>query len=161
MRLTEAEYRDLQQRMGQRKKPLYDENKVLDAMQEALDKFDAEEADRQPIILRDVGEPEPNFASKTERRAWYEWIPTTAAIKWYYEPMRLYLNSGSYRPDFALIMPDRALHLIEVKGNWHAYKSGRASKKSVKEAAKLYWWLARFFVLLPIKGGGWDLQEIA
>lgn len=160
MRWTEEEYRKFQERAGQQEKSIYDKQEILDSVQEALDKFDEEESDKQPILLRDMGDPEPNFASKTERRAWYEWIPTTAAIKWYYEPMRLYLNSGSYRPDFALIMPNRALHLIEVKGNWHAYKSGRASKKSVKEAAKLYWWLAKFYVLLPVKGGGWDLQEI-
>lgn len=159
MRLTEAEYRDLLKNTEvelEEGTPYYDKNKILEAIEQAHAKFDA----REPILMRDIEEPGPKFASKTEERAWYEWIPTTEAVQWYYEPFRLYLKSGSYRPDFALVMPDRELHLIEVKGSWHAYISGRSSKKSVKEAAKLYWWLARFFTLLPVKGGGWDLQEI-
>lgn len=156
MRWSAEEYRAYLAQTGQEKKSGYNKDKILDAMHKALDEFD----NGKPITLMDIGEPEPNFASKTERRAWYEWIPTTAAVRWYYEPFRLYLNSGSYRPDFALVMPDRQLHLIEVKGNWHAYTSGRSSKKSVKEAAKMYWWLAKFFTLLPVKGGGWDLEEI-
>ena len=104
--------------------------------------------------------PEPPFKSKTERRAWNFWVPTTDCVEAYYESVRVYLNSGSYRPDFVLRMPDRELWFIEVKGSWNAYQSGRSSKKSLKEAAKLYWWLGRWFSLLPVKGGGWDLTEV-
>ncbi len=113
----------------------------------------------QPMQVRD-DEPGPNFKSKTELRAWEEWVPTSGCVEAYYETIRVYLNSGSYRPDFTLRMPDRELWFIEVKGSWDAYKSGRSSKKSLKEAAKMYWWLGRWFSLLPEKGGGWKLEEI-
>lgn len=155
MRWTREEYqRYLQATDGipQEERPIFDKQAILDAMDEVDNK--------EPALARAIVRPEPKFASKTERRAWYEWIPTTNAVLWYYEPFRLYLNSGSYRPDFALVMPDRTLQIIEVKGHWDAYISGRSSKKSVKEAAKMYWWLAKFFTLLPVKGGGWDCQEI-
>ena len=104
-------------------------------------------------------EPEIKFRSKTERRAWNEWVPTTDCVEAYFEPIRVYMNSGSYLPDFVLRMPDRTLWFIEVKGSWNAYASGRSSKKSLKEASKLYWWMGRWFSLLPKKGGGWNLEE--
>jgi hypothetical protein len=110
-------------------------------------------------ILTIEHEPEPEFKSKTEERAWGLWVPTTGCVEAYYEPIRVYLNSGSYLPDFVLRMPDRTLWFVEVKGSWNAYASGRSSKKSLKEAAKMYWWLGRWFSLLPKKGGGWNLEE--
>jgi len=159
MRMSEAEYAEFLRKTGalpQEDSIFTDKEEILRKMREAIAEFDS----REPILTRDIEEPGPDFKSKTERRAWEEWIPTTEAVKWFYEPVRLYLNSGSYRPDFALVMPNRELHLIEVKGSWNAYQSGRSSKKSVIEAARLYWWLARFFVLMPEKGGGWNLEEI-
>ncbi len=105
-------------------------------------------------------EPEPKFKSKTERRA-YEWLPIeTGCIEILYEPIMVRMNSGNYTPDFMLRMPSRELWFIEVKGSWGAYKSGRSSKKSLIEAAKMYWFLGKWFSLLPVKGGGWDMKEI-
>ena len=117
-------------------------------------------ADRQRARSRgEEVEPLPDFRSKTEQRAWDQWIPTTGCVEAYFEAITVRLNSGSYKPDFVLRMSDRELWFIEVKGSWNAYASGRSSKKSLKEAAKMYWWLGRWFSLLPSKGGGWDLKE--
>lgn len=107
--------------------------------------------------------PEPNFRSNTERRAWREWLPGQGAVAAFYELITVHLNSGSYKPDFNLVMPNGELWLIEVKGNWQAYPSGRSSKKSLKEAAALYPWLARWFSLVPLslsKGGAWKFEEV-
>jgi len=153
MRWTEQEYQDFLERTGA------NDVKHIPKAREILMNIGRPKKEDVIIRLNDE-QPEPKFKSKTEQRAWSEWVPTTKCIEAFYEPMRLYLNSGSYRPDFALRMPDRTLWLIEVKGNWNAYKSGRSSKKSLKEAARMYWWLARFFSLLPKKGGGWKLEEI-
>ena len=112
------------------------------------------------LAMEEDEEPEIEFKSKTEKRAWEQWIPTVDPVAAYYEAIRVRLNSGKYTPDFLLRMPNRELWLIEVKGSWNAYQSGRSSKKSLLEAAKLYWWLGRWFSLLPKKGGGWNLEEI-
>ncbi len=120
---------------------------------------DAQEKNLKRVLAM-FPEPEPPFKSKTERRAWNEWVPTTGCVEAYYEAMRIYLNSGSYRPDFTLRMPNRELWFVEVKGSWKAYQSGRSSKKSLKEAARMYWWLGRWFSLLPSKEGGWKFEEI-
>jgi len=132
------------------------------SLAQAVDNFSkAMEPHARILAIEDGDEPGPDFKSKTEERAWQEWVPTTNCVGAYYEPFRVYLNSGSYRPDIVLRMPDRELWLIEVKGSWNAYQSGRSSKKSLLEAAKMYWWLGRWFSLLPEKkGGGWNLEEI-
>lgn len=103
---------------------------------------------------------EPAFKSNTERRAWREWLPGQGAVAAFYEHITVHLNSGSYKPDFNLIMPGGELWMVEVKGSWNTYQSGRSSKKSLKEAAKMYAWLARWFSLLPAKGGGWTFEEV-
>lgn len=104
--------------------------------------------------------PSPKFRSKTEERAFKEWAPTTGCIEVLHEAITVHLRSGRYQPDLVLRMPDRELWFVEVKGAWNAYQSGRSSKKSLKEAASQYWWLGRWFSLLPKKGGGWNLEEV-
>jgi len=156
MRWTEDEYDDYLRRTGQRIPQRHYES--LYPLRDIIEKQMAEQHNEKVRMRK--AQPGPQFKSKTERRAWEEWVPTSGCEEAYYEPIRLYLNSGSYRPDFALRMPDGELWIIEVKGSWNAYQSGRSSKKSLKEAAKMYWWLARFFSLLPKKGGGWELEEI-
>ena len=151
MSWTEAEYQAFLSRSGQEDSL----ERSPGSVKEILAKVSAENR----MQLRD-DEPGPKFKSKTELRAWEEWVPTSGCVEAYYETIRVYLNSGSYRPDFTLRMPGRELWFIEVKGSWNAYQSGRSSKKSLKEAAKMYWWLGRWFSLLPEKGGGWKLEEI-
>lgn len=104
--------------------------------------------------------PNPKFKSKTEERAWNEWVPTIGCVKALYEPIALYLPSGRYKPDFLLLMPDREMWFIEVKGSWNAYQSGRSSKKSLLEAANTFWFMGRWHSLLPKKGGGWSFTEV-
>lgn len=125
-------------------------------------------------ILREVGRasrervyglarddpPEIKFKSKTEERAWREWVPTMGCVKALYEPITLHLPSGRYTPDFLLLMPTREMLFVEVKGSWNAYQSGRSSKKSLIEAANVFWFMGRWHSLLPEKGGGWNFTEI-
>jgi hypothetical protein len=113
----------------------------------------------QRAVMR-TAPPELKFKSKTEERAWEQWVPTTGCVTAHYEGIRVYLQSGSYQPDFNLYMPDGELWLIEVKGTWNAYQSGRSSRKSLIEAASVHWRLGQWFSLLPAKGGGWNLEEI-
>jgi hypothetical protein len=106
----------------------------------------------------------PAFRSKTEERAWDEWIPTLNPTFVKYEPVTLHLAGGRYTPDFLLRFKDGSVWLVEVKGSWNAYISGRSSKHLLKQASVEFGWLGRWFALLPIRekdGGGWDLQEFA
>lgn len=105
-------------------------------------------------------EPELKFKSLTEKRA-FAWLKEQpGVIEVLYEPIMVRMDSGNYTPDFLCRMDDRTLRLYEVKGSWKAYQSGRSSKKSLKEAAKQYWFFGTWFSLLPKKGGGWNLEEI-
>jgi predicted nuclease of restriction endonuclease-like RecB superfamily len=104
--------------------------------------------------------PGPNFRSKLEERAWYEWVPTMDHIQVWYEPFVLRMNSGNYTPDIVLLRPDMEIYVIEVKGSWSAYQSGRSSKKSLLEAQAMYGILFHFFLLMPVKGGGWEFTNV-
>jgi len=110
------------------------------------------EASKGRLSLRlDKLHPEPKFRSNTERRAWREWLPGQGAVAAFYELITVRLPGGNYTPDFDLLMPDGELWLVEVKGSWNAYQSGRSSKKSLKEAAKTCAWLGRWFSLMPAR----------
>lgn len=77
------------------------------------------------------------YDSDLERRAVAEWLPGQPAQRWYYHPFMLYLPSGRYTPDFLLVMRDRSLACVEVKG-WN--KNLRADRRKFKEAAKFHPW---------------------
>jgi len=104
----------------------------------------------------------PAFRSKLEKRAWerhYEWLPDHEdMLAMYYEPFVLHLTGGNYTPDFVVVYNDGRMIIIEVKGSWGAYKSGRSSKRNLKQAAVEFAWLAEFYALLP-GGSGWDMQQ--
>lgn len=108
-------------------------------------------------------EPGPKYKSATEKRA-HRWLEeNTDAIEVLYEPIMVRMPSGNYTPDFVCRMPDRTLWIVEVKGDWKAYQSGRSSKKSLIEASRTFWFLGRWFSLVSIakkRGGGWDFKEI-
>lgn len=108
---------------------------------------------------------EPRFKSTTERQAWHEFLPTLEPAHMEYEPLTLKIDGANYTPDFVLVMPSREMWLIECKGSgsWQAYKSGRSSKRSLKQCSRHFAWMGRFFSLIKIpkkEGGGWDFQEI-
>lgn len=107
---------------------------------------------------------DPNFKSKTERLAWFEWLPTVEHIWADYEPMTLRVAGAGYTPDFVLMCPDARLWFIEVKGSggWKAHLSGRSSKRSLRQCAKHYAWLGDFYLLMKIPnrdGGGWHFEQ--
>lgn len=122
-------------------------------------KVEKKELDAARAMMRD-DPPQIKFKSKTEERAWNEWVPTIGCTKALYEPVSFYLPSGRYKPDFLLLMPTREMWFVEVKGSWNAYQSGRSSKKSLLEAANAFWFMGRWYSLLPQKGGGWSFTEI-
>lgn len=98
------------------------------------------------------------FRSKTEERAWYEWVLNQGAAKCLYEPLVFHLLGGNYTPDFVLVFPDGSMWFIECKGSWSAYQSGRSSKRNLKQAAVEFGWIGRWFALLPDKRG-WRVEE--
>jgi len=105
---------------------------------------------------------EPTFKSKTEARAWREWAPTVGAALMLYEPITLHLMGGRYTPDFVFVFENGEVFLVEVKGSWQAYQSGRSSKRSLKQAAEEFAWLGRWFSVMPVprdQGGGWRVEE--
>lgn len=109
--------------------------------------------------------PEPDFKSQTERRAWayVDTLDPPPLEKWY-EPLMFRAAGGNYTPDFMLFMPGGELWFIEVKGagKFRAHKSGRSSKKALKEAAHNFAFMGRWFSLVAIPkkdGGGWLLDE--
>lgn len=104
--------------------------------------------------------PGPKYKSKTEEKAHEHLRKAVANIEVLYEPIMVRMPGGSYTPDFMIRRPDRELWFVEVKGSWDAYKSGRSSKKALKEASKVYWFMGRWFSLLPVKGGGWNMEEV-
>lgn len=111
------------------------------------------------VKARDLPPGEPSFKSKLEKRAWEQWIPTQQAARVFYEPLTLRLTGGNYTPDFLLVMPDHSLRIVEVKGSWKAYQSGRTSRRNLRQAAIEFAWLGRFYSLLPDKRG-WNLKEV-
>ena len=116
---------------------------------------------------------EPAFRSDTERRAWRELVPEQNPLLALYEPFTLHLTGGSYTPDFVLLMRCGEIWLVEIKGSWDAYQSGRSSKHSLKQAAREFAWMGYFFSLMPEtvegvnrkgkkvrrKTGRWELKE--
>jgi len=102
---------------------------------------------------------EPGFKSKLEAKAWRTWIPTQNFKAAFYEPLVLHLTGGNYTPDIICITPEGEMWIIEVKGAWNAYQSGRSSKRNLKQAAQEFKWLGRFFSLMPEKRS-WKLTEI-
>jgi predicted nuclease of restriction endonuclease-like RecB superfamily len=104
--------------------------------------------------------PEIKYKSETEARA-HEWLRQMEdCVEVLYEPIMVRMPGGNYTPDFLCRMDNREQWFVEVKGSWDAYKSGRSSKKSLKEASKVYWFMGRWFSLLPVKGGGWNMEEV-
>lgn len=105
-----------------------------------------------------------DFKSKTEREVWYEWLPTIEYVRAEYEPMNLKVAGANYTPDIVLLRPDGRIWFIEVKGagGWKAYKSGRSSRRSLKQCSRYYAWLGDFYLLMKIPkkdGGGWHFEQ--
>lgn len=156
MRLTEQEYREL---MASRGEPIEETPRAKSLKQIIVEAV--VEVDSQILKARATGQTdEPNFRSKLEERAWHEWLPTIDHIRAWYEPLMLRMNSGNYTPDIVLLRPNLEIYVIEVKGSWDAYQSGRSSKKSLLEAQAMYGVLFHFFLLMPIKGGGWKFTNV-
>ena len=113
----------------------------------------------KPVVLRArvgrVAEREPlvvngrTVRSRLEERAWLEWVPQQGFAKVWYEPFVLHLAGGNYTPDIGGVTPGGELWLIEVKGSWKAYQSGRSSKRNLRQAAVEFAALGRFFSLMP------------
>jgi predicted nuclease of restriction endonuclease-like RecB superfamily len=119
------------------------------------------ESETAPVRVkaRQVAE-RPKFKSKLEERAWKEWVPQQGANLALYEPFMLHLTGGNYTPDFVLLKPDGELWLIEVKGSWRAYASGRSSKRNLRQASIEFAFLGRWFSLMPAGRHGWDFSEV-
>lgn len=114
--------------------------------------------------LFDLDKINPEFKSNTERQAWNEWLPTIEYVWVDYEPIILKVAGANYKPDIALLRPDGRLWFVEVKGagGWKAYKSGRSSKRSLKQCSRYYAWLGDFYLLMKIPnkdGGGWHFEQ--
>lgn len=86
--------------------------------------------------------------SALEERVWLEWIPIWRPLKATYKPFVLHLAGGNYTPDFVLFFAHETW-IIEAKGSWNAYQSGRSSKRALKQASIEFAMLGRFFVLMP------------
>lgn len=91
------------------------------------------------------------FRSKTEERAWYEWVLMQGAVRCLYEPLVFHLQGGNYTPDFVLVFEDGSMWFVECKGSWSAYQSGRSSKRNLKQAAVEFGWMGDWMALLPDK----------
>lgn len=93
---------------------------------------------------------EPEYDSLLERDAVRDWLPRNQYIAWWYQPLIFHLPSGNYTPDLMMMMPDKTLAFVEVKG-WN--KNLRADKRKYKEAVQFVWW-ARW-CWLTRKGREW------
>jgi hypothetical protein len=96
--------------------------------------------------------------SLLEWRAWTEWVPLQQPMVAKYEPLSFALTGGNYRPDFVLKVPSGETWVIEVKGSWRAFQSGRSSRRNLRQAAVEFAWFGRWFSLMP-KHGEWELTE--
>lgn len=135
-----------------------------------ISKFSPDILARNPELARELGRGKPRvalvkpraerlaettapngrpFRSQLERRAWEEWVPTQRAARAWYEPLSLNLAGGRYTPDIVLQWQDGDLWLVEVKGSWKAFQSGRSSRRSLRQAAVEYASLGTFWVLMP------------
>ncbi len=110
--------------------------------------------------------------SRLEERAWLEWVPAQHFERVWYEPFVLHLTGGNYTPDIVGKTRSGELWVIEVKGSWRAFASGRSSKRNLRQAAVEFGAIARFFSLMPAAGKerrrrgyppdiAWDLKEFS
>lgn len=115
-------------------------------------------------VVGDVTRVGPQFRSRAEERAWNEWLPTIDHVHAEFEPISLNIDGALYKPDVVLLRPDGELWFIEVKGGggFAAYKSGRSSKRSLRQCARHFAWMGNFYLLqqVPQKdGGGWIFEK--
>lgn len=112
----------------------------------------------------DVDRTGPVFRSKAEKKAWYEWLPTRNYAHAEHEPLSLRIAGALYKPDLVCLRRSGRIDFIEVKGSggFKAYKSGRSSKRSLKQCARHFAWLGDFYLLQQIpqkEGGGWIFER--
>ena len=75
-----------------------------------------------------------------------------------YERMRFRVPGGWYTPDFSVILDDRRLIFVEVKGSTHQ-KGYRDARSKLRAVADLYPWVT-WIEAIPDRGGGWSLERI-
>lgn len=101
------------------------------------------------VIIQNPNPP-IKFRSTLEKLAWEQWLPTQTYLRVAYEPMTFHLAGGKYTPDFMLVLPNKTLLFVEVKGSWKN-KGGARSKRILKEAAAQMNFMGKFIALLPKK----------
>ena len=102
--------------------------------------------------------------NKTEARysAVLEAQKSSGHVLWYrFEGLKLRLANNTFLTvDFAVLMENRELHMVDVKGSAAVFQDD--AKAKMKIAAEMYPF--RFFVAMPRRvrdGGGFDLTEVA
>ena len=108
-RITEADFRDMQQRMQQRtKSPVL---AVLPPAKRGMNKWEAAYAVQLNLLMA-----------------------AREIVSWRFESLRLRLADGAwFKPDFVVVLPTLALEIHEVKGYWR-----EAARVRIKVAAELY-----------------------
>jgi hypothetical protein len=109
-----------------------------------------------PALMVVNGRP---LRSRLEERAWTQWVPAQQPSLALYEPLTFALTGGRYTPDFVLKFADGETWVIEVKGSWRAFQSGRSSRRNLRQAAVEFAWFGRWFSLMPGRKGKWELTE--
>jgi hypothetical protein len=83
-------------------------------------------------------------------------------VEWYaYEAVKLRLaNNTFYTPDFLVMLANGDLEVHEVKGRkGDGYYAQEDAKIKIKVAAAMYPFLFR--IVWPMKGHGWDSEDIS
>lgn len=78
-----------------------------------------------------------------------------------FKPFTLRVEAGRYTPDALFVIQGEPLPwVVEVKGKWEAYQSGRDSKHRLRQAASRYAEFWRFLVVTRPKGGNWEAVAV-
>lgn len=101
---------------------------------------------------------EPDGMNGTERKMAAELAIEHAAgtIRWWaFEAVNLKLADKTwYRPDFVIWHADGHIECRETKGHWE--DDARAKFKIAAELFRAF----KFTAYKPLKGGGWDIEEL-
>jgi hypothetical protein len=88
------------------------------------------------------------------------WLANEIAGYWY-EPWNLRLAANTYyRPDFLVLLPDRTMRVVDIKGrSGDTYWCEEDSKIKIKISARLFPMFS-FWIIWPRKGGGWSEERV-
>jgi hypothetical protein len=118
----------------------------------------------QPIAAKPVtarGQLKPRTKNKTETRFEEEFLKPrlhTREILWYdYECWSFRIGDDCrYYPDYPTLLADGELVIYEVKGAKAIFQDD--AKVKMRACAERY--PMRFILALPVKGGGWEFEQV-